>query len=1107
VRFSNYVAYFTLPTLLPGEYPITADYLVDGGDDYSNTLEQVVYQVPTGTVAYANPTPIYGLPLTLYATVSPEGSEPGPPTGQVNFVVDGQTYPATLDPSTDTAQVTLNSGLPVGQQSIVAEYVGDANFVSSVSSPLILEVGEAPTTIQVSASSPSTDFGQSTTFQAVVRSTSQATPSGTVEFFADGQAIGTSTVGAGGIATFSLDSLAPGTHAISAYYSSDPADFASSYSSGQTVIVTPAPTTTVLSASAIATTFGSPVQLTAAVVAFPDTFIPAGTVTFYDGSTLLGTAPLDAVGVATLITPATALPGGQDSITATYADTDGDDVGSSSPVGLVSIGGAGTTLSLSGAATAPVSNQAPGTQVFGQSYTFSAVVSPLDSSVGVPTGGVTFFDGTSPIGTVALVDGMAAFSTSKLGAGTHTIFAQYDPSPDFAAPAMVGPGVVDVVAQAATTAVVSASVSSTTVGQPVVFQATVRAVAPGIGLPIGMLQFLVDGTALGSPVPLVDGQAQASTSQLSPGLHTITAYFLGGANFTMSPPATGTISILSTYAGTGNAGFGGDGGPAIQATFNQPSGVAVASKGDVFIADTANNRVRMIAPDGIITTVAGTGVAGDSGDGGPATMAELDHPEAVAVDALGDLFIADTGNDAVREITASGMILTVLAGLQQPQGIAVDSKGLHLYVSDTGADTVLEVTEVGTVVTPGAFAGAIPTKVVPVAGTGSPGAGLDGPADQSALDQPSGLAVDSQGDLFIADTANNLVRMVTPSTGMIVTVAGQVGSTDNNDGGLATEAALHQPRDVAVDALGVIFIADTGDDKIRVVTPTRVGTITTINSGGTADPYQGGTITSINSGNTPGTTFHQPTGVGCSPGALTAYVGNTNGNNILSVADPLAGSDDQSGVAILVGDASSMLSSTNTAQLTSQLEPLNSSSLELLATLTVMAIEFNVDASAESSSAAALPNQPPSTASQAILTAQEEAALASQQAGKPGSGVEPFIQNLMGLDAPAVQEAPAAAPATEASPTPAEGPGQADFVPSPAPTEAVDEAIRSLALEGQGRLDLPSPEILGPADIAAFANPGGLTGALALPIGLIAGVNLARRRAVDIRRRAATRPV
>ena len=234
--------------------------------------------------------------------------------------------------------------------------------------------------------------------------------------------------------------------------------------------------------------------------------------------------------------------------------------------------------------------------------------------------------------------------------------------------------------------------------------------------------------------------------------------------------ATGDII---TVAGNGTAGYSGDNGPATAAELDSPRGVAVDSAGDLFIADNGNNVVReVVKATGDIITVAGNGTAGYSGDNGPATAAELNGPNGVAVDSAGDLFIADTDNNAVREVVkATGDIITV-------------------------------------------------------AGNGTAGySGDDGPATAAELDNPIGVAVDSAGDLFIADSGNNVVREVVKATGDIITVAGNGTAGYSGDNGPATAAELDGPGRVAVDSAGDLFIADTGNNVVREVTPAVTVTI------------------------------------------------------------------------------------------------------------------------------------------------------------------------------------------------------------------------------------------------------------------------------------------
>ena len=221
---------------------------------------------------------------------------------------------------------------------------------------------------------------------------------------------------------------------------------------------------------------------------------------------------------------------------------------------------------------------------------------------------------------------------------------------------------------------------------------------------------------------------------------------------------------VSTVAGNGTAGYGGDGGAATSAQLNVPLGLALDGAGNLYISDFSNNRVRKVSASGTITTVAGTGMTGYSGDGGTATNAQLTNPEGLAVDFAGNLYIADSGNNAIRKVSSGGLISTVagtgLAGYSgdggpatqaqvgNPFGLAVDAVG-NLYISDYNL-RVRKIYPDGTIAT--------------IAGTGTPGySGDGGPALSATLNRPSGLALDSTGALYVADSANSaLRRLVAP---------------------------------------------------------------------------------------------------------------------------------------------------------------------------------------------------------------------------------------------------------------------------------------------------------------------------------------------------------
>jgi len=283
-------------------------------------------------------------------------------------------------------------------------------------------------------------------------------------------------------------------------------------------------------------------------------------------------------------------------------------------------------------------------------------------------------------------------------------------------------------------------------------------------------------------------------------------------------PTLAGNNVIKSVAGDGTAGYSGDEGPATAASLgNNPWSATVDTIGKLYIADTGNNTIRMVDAVGVIHTVAGNGTAGFSGDGGPATAASLNGPFAVAVNAAGEIYIADTNNNRVRKVDLKGMITTVAGGntfgfsgdggpataatLYAPESIALDSIG-NLYIADWGNARVRLVNSAGFIST--------------VAGNGSNGYNGDGQLATAARISARCVALDAAGNLYIADEENSRIRKV-DSEGIISTVAGNGAFGFTGDGGPATEASLYSPYAVAVSKSGRIFIADFINNRIRVV--------------------------------------------------------------------------------------------------------------------------------------------------------------------------------------------------------------------------------------------------------------------------------------------------
>jgi trimeric autotransporter adhesin len=339
------------------------------------------------------------------------------------------------------------------------------------------------------------------------------------------------------------------------------------------------------------------------------------------------------------------------------------------------------------------------------------------------------------------------------------------------------------------------------------------------GTATGMIGYLID-TVAGSDSALMGDGLQATAAQLiTPGAVAFDSsgnmYIadMGNARVRVVDHSTG---IISTFAGTTAGPAAGDGGLATAAKLNQPQGLAFDAAGNLYIADTGNNRVRKVDTGGYISTFAGT-TAGFGGDTGQATLAQLHTPMQLAFYS-GSLYIADESNHRIRKVDGSGVITTVAgngtaayngdgiaatsASLNWACGVAFDLSG-NLYIADQGNDRIRKVDTLGVIST--------------VAGTGVKGfAGDDGPATSAQFDWPMGVVVASSGNLYIADQVNNRIRKITKSTGIITTIAGCSPLGFSGDAGPALVAHLHWPCAVAIGGSN-IYAVDQANNRVRLL--------------------------------------------------------------------------------------------------------------------------------------------------------------------------------------------------------------------------------------------------------------------------------------------------
>jgi trimeric autotransporter adhesin len=343
--------------------------------------------------------------------------------------------------------------------------------------------------------------------------------------------------------------------------------------------------------------------------------------------------------------------------------------------------------------------------------------------------------------------------------------------------------------------------------------------------------------------------------------------------------------IITTIAGGGTSGLG-DGGPAIDCELNQPYSTALDVAGNLYIADAGNNRIRKVSTSGIITTIAGTGIQGYSGDDSAATNAKLNSPGGVAVDVAGNIYISDTYNARIRKVSTSGIITTIAgtgiygysgnngpataAELYDPQGIVLDSYG-NLYVCDEMNNCIRKITSSGIITT--------------TVGTGLPGySGNGGPATDAEINRPYGIALDAFGNIYISEWTNNCIRKIN-TFGTISIIAGTTGRGYNGDGIMGTNAELNNPIGIAVDNNGSVYVADGYNDRVRKIN--SEGIISTIaGNGSTGFNGDGGQATLATIGAT-GVTLDNSGNIYISDfgNGRIRYIGNSVFVNTINLSD------------------------------------------------------------------------------------------------------------------------------------------------------------------------------------------------------------------------------
>ncbi|MDX2035172.1 MAG: Ig-like domain repeat protein [Isosphaeraceae bacterium] len=548
-----------------GERPFSISYVGGTGNDVVLT-----HLVDSTTDLSATPaTTVFGQSVSLVATVSGTGTLP---TGSVVFRAGSTTLgTGVLNAGIATLEVT---SLPVGTNSITAEYQGDGSKAPSTSSAQSVIVNQAVVSNVLQATPNPTVFGQNVTLTSTVTAVApgSGTPTGTVEFFAGAVSLGTSTL-ASGVATLDTRNIPLGNSTLTAVYSGN-TNYLAGTSNGVSFGVGQSNSVATISSTPNPSTLGQSVTLTSNVsAATPGFGTPTGTVRFFAGSTLLGSATLSS-GTAQLET--TALLGGTQSLTAQYQG-DANFAAATSPAVNHTVSQSSTSTILAVSTTSAV---------FGQQVTFTATVGSNTPDTPTPTGNVEFRRGSTVLQSVALVNGVATLNSTTLNIGENAITAVYLGNASYLTSTSASLTVS--VAQSQSTTALTLSPSPSVVGQSVTLTATIAAVAPGSGTPTGIVQFFQGTTSLGT-ANLASGSATFTVPNLPQGTASFSAQYRGDTNFAAS--VSSTVSTNVTQAATTTVVTASDTAPqafrrvTLTATVRPTSGTGVPTGTVVFFVD------------------------------------------------------------------------------------------------------------------------------------------------------------------------------------------------------------------------------------------------------------------------------------------------------------------------------------------------------------------------------------------------------------------------------------------------------------------------------------------------------------------------------------------